>query len=306
MTCGRLTDVLAHCWDKPWNSLSHDQREAWMHAFRFEGKPTETSTEDKGVYFCVPQQDAHEESECLSREVPPERGGMYQPWQPPRFVWDDLAVANRMRVAEWHDVQHDPAFRDENEAWFAHYAAIDKMEREIAEWEMMHHQGLPSQAKTRQDELDRLRASLSVLRLANPGEAFGEKSDIRSEDASTSEAGSSGALEYETEPLGNRVPNARPATQEEIEKAFPIEGGWGDKLKKAPSGKYKWLDGTWAHVGSRTPGDATTYYPIKVAAAIVTSSPPRMTLAACDLAIKKYFPNWWGEWEAQSELLRKN
>lgn len=106
-------------------------------------------------------------------------------------------------------------------------------------------------------------------------------------------------------PLLKKATTGKPATQEEIIKAFPIQGGWGDKLKKAPSGAYQWLAGTWAHVGSRKPGDATTYYPVKVAIALAASNPQRMTLGACDLVIRSHFPKWWGEWETESELLRK-
>ena len=113
-----------------------------------------------------------------------------------------------------------------------------------------------------------------------------------------------GATASDVPPLLQKSATGKPATQEEIVKAFPIEGGWGDKLKKAPSGAYKWLDGTWAHVGSQKPGDATTYYPVKVAIALAASNPQRMTLAACDLAIKRLFPKWWDEWESKSELLR--
>lgn len=95
---------------------------------------------------------------------------------------------------------------------------------------------------------------------------------------------------------------AKPATQREIESAFPIRGGWGDKLKKAPSGKYKWLSETWVHVGSQKPGDATTYNPAAIAIALVASS--KLSLTICDNAIKRHFPAWMSEWETKSELLR--
>jgi hypothetical protein len=101
-------------------------------------------------------------------------------------------------------------------------------------------------------------------------------------------------------PLGD-LPT-KPATQEQIELAFQIEGGWGDKLKKAPSGTYKWLAGTWIRKGTKTPGNSTTYNPAAVAAALVLTR--RMTFAACDSAIRNYFSEWLDEWESKADYLK--
>jgi hypothetical protein len=92
----------------------------------------------------------------------------------------------------------------------------------------------------------------------------------------------------------------KPVSQGEITKAFPIK--WGDKLKKAPSGDYKWLNGTWVRKGSRKPGDPATYNPAAIAVALVVNK--KMSLAACDAAIKRNFPEWCNKWEEMSEYLK--
>ncbi|MBE0627759.1 MAG: hypothetical protein IH606_23450 [Burkholderiales bacterium] len=92
-----------------------------------------------------------------------------------------------------------------------------------------------------------------------------------------------------------------PATQDEIEAAFPI-AKWGDKLRKAPSGKYKWLAETWIRKGTPRPGDATTYNPVLVAIALVNHHD--LSIAACDSVIKRHFSAWRDEWERKSEYLK--
>lgn len=144
MTYTRLTDALAHCWDKPWSGLTVEQRDAWSLAFGHRGEPMMAD-------------------------------GVYQPWQSPLFTWDNFAPNQRLSAAEQHDQQHDPACKSENTAWFDHFEAIREKEREIAEWESMRHQGIPSEAKTRHDELTRLRGELEVRKQAMPDAALAEK-----------------------------------------------------------------------------------------------------------------------------------
>lgn len=94
----------------------------------------------------------------------------------------------------------------------------------------------------------------------------------------------------------------RPRTAREIRDAFP-NAAWGDRLTKCTSGKYDWLRDTWSQKGSRKPGDATTFYPAKVCASAVSVG--FLTLAECDTAFKKHFPDWQNEWDSESELLRR-
>lgn len=124
----RLTDVLADCWDKPWGSLSGDQRMAWI--------------ESLGIAWSGIDGDGQR--------------------------WDAYDAAVRRRIVEDHDQQHDPACAPENEAWSNHYDAIRQKEREIDEWESMNHQGDPLRAQARQVGLDRLRAELDAIRKAAP------------------------------------------------------------------------------------------------------------------------------------------
>lgn len=103
-------------------------------------------------------------------------------------------------------------------------------------------------------------------------------------------------------PLKIEAKKMPPATQAEIKAAFDMIA-WGDKLQKAPNGKdYQWLAGTWVRKGSQKPGDASTYNPAAVAVALVADK--RMTYPACELVIRKSFPNWFDEWEARAELLK--
>jgi hypothetical protein len=93
------------------------------------------------------------------------------------------------------------------------------------------------------------------------------------------------------------------ATAEQIKSAFPIKGGWGDKLSKAAGEKkYKWLDATWIHKGSRKPGDATTYSPVEIACALVCEK--RKTINECGKAISEHFPEWLDEWNSKAESLQ--
>lgn len=101
--------------------------------------------------------------------------------------------------------------------------------------------------------------------------------------------------------LREAVTKARPVSRGEIEAAFPIKEGWGDRLQKAPSGRYKWLDGTWVRKGTRRPGDATTYNPAAVAVALVVSG--KMKLSACKLVMQQSFPDWFADWESKAEYL---
>jgi hypothetical protein len=66
--------------------------------------------------------------------------------------------------------------------------------------------------------------------------------------------------------------SALSVTAKEIAAAFPVTWAdkWPERLKKAAGGKsYQWLTGTLVRRGSRKPGDANTYSPAAVAAALV-------------------------------------
>lgn len=106
-------------------------------------------------------------------------------------------------------------------------------------------------------------------------------------------------------PWAGKATSALPATAKEIAAAFPVKWAdkWPERLKNAASGKsYLWLTGTVVHRGSRKPGDANTYSPAVVAAALVLHGD--MTRAACDAAIKRCFPAWLDEWNSKAEYLK--
>lgn len=113
--------------------------------------------------------------------------------------------------------------------------------------------------------------------------------------------GASGTDEDDVEPRMDAATTPPPASREEIEAAFPVRT-WGDKLQKAPSGKYKWLDETWIKKGTRKPGDATTYNPVAIAVALIEHKD--LTYATCDKCIKRHFPAWCDEWESKAEYLK--
>lgn len=102
-------------------------------------------------------------------------------------------------------------------------------------------------------------------------------------------------------PFLQKPEQGRPRTAKEIKDAFP-HAKWGDKLTKCTAGRYAWLQDTWAHKGSRKPGDATTFYPAKVCAGAVAAK--FLTLAQCDRAFGEHFPDWLDEWREESVLLR--
>jgi hypothetical protein len=77
--------------------------------------------------------------------------------------WDSLAPSQRSSLAEQYDTQRDPAMAEENQYWFDLQCEIDEGERQIAEWEAMGHQGIPSEARIKDDKLSTLRLALASL-----------------------------------------------------------------------------------------------------------------------------------------------
>ncbi len=89
------------------------------------------------------------------------RGTVKEAFHP--YSWDNLTAMKRNSVAQQHDVQRDPAMGKENQYWFDLECEIDKVEKEIAEWESMRHQGVPSEAILKEQKLEALRADLANL-----------------------------------------------------------------------------------------------------------------------------------------------
>lgn len=118
--------------------------------------------------------------------------------------------------------------------------------------------------------------------------------------STTSIAGSTGEGTGHA-PIRLSKTNGRPRTAKEIKAAFP-KAKWGDKLQKCTSGRYAWLKDTWARVGNQRPGDATTFFPVKVCAGAVANG--FLTLGECDRAFRESFPDWDVEWQEASEILR--
>lgn len=115
--------ILSNYWGSPWSDLPDEQRQAWHEALGIVGG------------------DADLEGR----------------------IWDTRDTEERQRVAAWHDAQNDPAMEEENKYWWNLNCKIDGIQREIAEWEKMNHQGIPSEARIREEKLTMLRAELSEL-----------------------------------------------------------------------------------------------------------------------------------------------
>jgi hypothetical protein len=77
--------------------------------------------------------------------------------------WDSLAPSQRSALAQQYDTQRDPAMAEENQYWFDLQCEIDEGERQIGEWEAMGHQGIPSEARIKDEKLSTLRLALAAL-----------------------------------------------------------------------------------------------------------------------------------------------
>jgi hypothetical protein len=241
----RLTDVLADCWDKPWAKLPGDQRIAWCEAL--------------GVALSE-----------ISRNG--ER-------------WDSYDAQSRQRVVFDYDQGHDPACNRENDAWFNHYAAIHEKERELAEWELMNHQGDPTKAKTRKDELAQLRAELEALKLVTPDAVV------------TSGALASDNIHVGAGEIAKALPAGVPTT--EIITGFKFDNKWADKLRHVEK-KNPFLKPALMTPGSRHSATKTRashlWNPVKLAEILIEREhKPRKAMAAI---IGHRFPRWQDEWEA--------
>lgn len=82
-----------------------------------------------------------------------------------KFVdgWDGWTPEQRTEMARQHDRQYDPAMEKENAYWFNLESDIEEVEREITELNLMSHHGIPSEARTKKEDLILLRAKLFDL-----------------------------------------------------------------------------------------------------------------------------------------------
>lgn len=79
--------------------------------------------------------------------------------------WDMNTPDVRQFIAALHDAKyrHDPENSKKDVALWNYVTLVRENEREIAEWELMNHQGDPNKAKTKKDELTKLRAEREAL-----------------------------------------------------------------------------------------------------------------------------------------------
>lgn len=85
-----------------------------------------------------------------------------------------------------------------NDALWDYVTSVRAKRGEIAKWEAMNDQGIPSEAKIIADTLIRLRAELEVLKQAPPGASMAEKQADVSEAISVSEVGAGETAVAET------------------------------------------------------------------------------------------------------------
>lgn len=78
--------------------------------------------------------------------------------------WGALDFNQRRSITLQWDMQHDPALEEENQYWFNLSCDIDQVDREIDEWESMHHRGIPSEAQIKEEKLIELRGNLAGLK----------------------------------------------------------------------------------------------------------------------------------------------
>lgn len=106
--------------------------------------------------------------------------------------WEGLTPSQRLSLAQQYDIQRDPAMAEENRYWFDLWGAISEAEGKIMEWEGMHHQGIPSEARIRDEKLIELRKLLAMLE-EQSNRPFAPK-----EDRSQVDQGRLGAVEGST------------------------------------------------------------------------------------------------------------
>ena len=81
-----------------------------------------------------------------------------------------------------------------------------------------------------------------------------------------------------------------------IMEKFHLGPQWKDRLRKAPSGKYKYLQGTWTAKGKRGKGGGETLFsPARVARALVKKN--EKNRVAVEAVINNQFPDYSGEWD---------
>ena len=81
-----------------------------------------------------------------------------------------------------------------------------------------------------------------------------------------------------------------------IMEKFHLGPQWKDRLRKAPSGKYKYLQGTWTVKGKRGKGGGETLFsPARVARALVKNK--ERNRLAVETVINNQFPDYSGEWD---------
>lgn len=78
-------------------------------------------------------------------------------------VWDLTSPSERIEKAREYDTNNNPAKKKEAEYWFDLFCRVDALKETIAEWESMHHQGIPSEAEIKERKLSGFRAELARL-----------------------------------------------------------------------------------------------------------------------------------------------
>lgn len=78
-------------------------------------------------------------------------------------VWDLISPSERIEKAREYDTNNNPAMKKEAEYWFDLDCRVDALKKTITEWEVMHHQGIPSEAEIKEKKLSDLRAELASL-----------------------------------------------------------------------------------------------------------------------------------------------
>ena len=78
-------------------------------------------------------------------------------------IWDSRGIGSRRSLAHDHDLQHDPANRQENQYWHDHTIQIQQTESRIRELELANPQGVPSELVTKNQALDAAKFRLRNL-----------------------------------------------------------------------------------------------------------------------------------------------
>ena len=149
-----LFSLLEGYWDKPLSELPKSLQA------RVGGRIV------KRVVGHKPKFDANGELECDAE-------GRYPVWEKVHsehheagdFIvsWDALTPDQRQTLARQIDYQNDPKNAEEQTYYWNLVCEKNAIEREIREWELMHHQNVPSEAKIQRERLSELRVELAEV-----------------------------------------------------------------------------------------------------------------------------------------------